>query len=104
MGWSPISPWKFVVGGAQKVPFTSASASSAAIGATTRSETRAILVRVTTDAHIRITTANEATAVTTDWLIRSSDPPLVFGCTPGDLVSVIQDASAGYLSLQELTH
>lgn len=100
MGWSPVSPWKFIEGGAQKVPFTT-TATSAAVG----TETRAILVRVTADAHIRITSPGAAAvAVATDWLIRSSDPPLVFGCTPGQVVSVVQDATGGYLSLQELTH
>jgi len=97
--WTPVAPWKFIEGTAQKITTSGVSASSTAVG----SETRAIMVVVTTDSHIRITTAGSA-ATTSDMLVKSAWPPIVLGCSPGSIVSVIEDASAGSLYMQELTH
>ncbi len=92
--WTPVAPWKLIEGTAQKIV-----AAATAVG----SETRAILVAVTTDSHIKITTAGTA-ATTSDMLIKSAWPPIVIGCSPGSILTVIEDASAGALYMQELTH
>jgi hypothetical protein len=99
MAWTPVSPWKLIAGSAQKLAIGAASVASTAVG----SETRAILVAVTSDAHIKVTQAGTA-AVAGDLLVKAAWPPIVLGCSPGDIVTVIQDAAAGSLYLQELTH
>jgi len=67
------------------------------------SQTRAVLISATSDCHVRIGPATE-TALATDTLIRSAYPPLVFGCSAGDTVAVIQDAAGGTLYVTELSH
>lgn len=97
MGWTPISPWK--LGTVQTVSFTGTA------GTVTNgfgSETRAILIRVTADAHVRI--GQSPTAVSTDTLIKATDSPLVFGCSPTDKISAIQDSAGGTLYVTELSH
>lgn len=94
--WFPVSPWKLM--GAQKLSVGSAAVGSTPVG----SQTRAVLISATTDCHVRI--GQNAVAVAADTLIRSGWPPLIFGCAPGDIVSVIQDAAAGNLYVTELTH
>lgn len=99
MSAMPVAPWRLVPGTAQKVAIGAASAASSAVGA----QTRAILVSATSDCHIKITN-NGAPAVATDLLIKAAFPPIVLGVSPSDIVTVIQDAAAGSLYLQELTH
>ena len=94
-----VAPWRLIPGTAQKVVTSAASAAATAVGL----QTRAILVAVTTDSHIKITN-NGAAATTSDLLVKASWPPIVLGCQPGDVVTVIEDASAGALYMQELTH
>jgi Fe2+ transport system protein FeoA len=45
-----------------------------------------------------------ATAVSTDTPLYSTDPLLVLGIVPGEQVSVIQDTAGGTLWVTELTH
>ncbi len=94
--WTPISPWK--LGPCQTVTVGAAHHESTAFGG----QTRAVLISATADCHVRI--GNAAVAVSTDTLIRSAYPPLVFGCTPDETVSVIQDSAGGLLYVTELTH
>lgn len=98
-GSMPISPWKMIT-----------PAVTTGIGASSQSTTaapagcHAALIAATGDCHIRIS-ATSGTAVNTDTLIRSAYPPLVFGVSPGDVVSVIQDAAAtGSVYVTWLTH
>ena len=99
MAWFPVSPWKLRPGTAQKVAIGATTASSSPIGA----GTHAIFLTVTADCHIKITNPGTA-AVATDILIKAAWPGIVLGCSPSDVVTVIQDASAGSLYFQELDH
>lgn len=97
-GAMPIAAWRLVT-----------PAQNATIGASHQetavapSGVQAVLIEATGDCHIRI--GPNAVAVSTDTLIRSAYPPLVFRVSQGDLVSVIQDASAtGTLYATWLTH
>ena len=100
MSAMPIAPWRFIDGSAQKVAYTATAGTSSAVG----TMTRAILVAVTTDAHVRITPSGIAAVAATDMLIKAAYPPVVLGVSPGDKVSVIQDAAGGSLFMVELTH
>ena len=99
MSWIPIAPWKVVDGTAQKISYTATAGTSNAVGA----QTRAVLVSVTSDAHVKITQAGTA-ATTSDTLIKASWPPIVLGISPGDKVSAVQDAASGTLYVTELSH
>lgn len=94
-----IAPWRPVPGTGQNVSIGASSAASTAFGA----QTRAILVSALGNCHVRI--GSSPTAVATDTLVKSSDPPVVFGCGPGDKLAVIQDGAAtGNLNITELTN
>lgn len=92
-----VAPRRLIPGTAQKITTGASSATSTAFKATTK----AILVAVTTDSHIRIDAAGSA-AVATDMLIKAAWPPIVIGVGGAEKLSVIEDASAGILYLQEL--
>lgn len=95
--WTPISPWK--LGAVQKV---TVGASHAETSAFTSTQTRAVLLVATTDCHIRI--EKGAVAAATDTLLKAAHPPIVLGCTPEQVVSVIQDTAGGFLYVTELSH
>lgn len=95
--WTPISPWK--LGACQTVAIGGAHAETAT---PFNGQTRALLIEATADCHIVIGPSPVATSSST--LIRSAYPPLVFGCSSGDKVSVIQDSAGGTLYVTELTH
>lgn len=97
MAWNLVAPWKLAK--AQTVAIGAAAAASTAMGA----HTQAVLLCTTSNCHVRIGQPG-VVAVATDTLIKASDPPIVLGCSPGDEVSVIEDAAVGTLSLTELTH
>lgn len=101
-GWLPVSPWKLVRGSAQTVAIGATSLGSVAVG----SQTRAILIYASSSCHIRITpqASGSDPAVATDTFIPGAASPLVLGCSPGDIVKVIQDSAAGTLYITELTH
>lgn len=94
--WTPIAPWR--LGAAHTVAIGATHAESPAMG----TETRAVLLSGTTDFHVRI--GQGAAAASTDTLIKAAYPPIVLGCAPGDVVSVIQDSAAGTAYITELTH
>lgn len=94
-----VAPWRLIPGKAQKLTTSAASATSTAFDPTTR----AILVAVTQDAHIRIDAAGSP-AVATDMLIKAAWPPVVIGVGGAEKLSVIEDTTGGALYLQELTH
>lgn len=97
-GFVGISPWRLIANTAQKLTTGAASVTSTAFQPTTR----AILVAVTQDAHIRIDAAGDA-AVATDMLIKAAWPPIVIGVGGAEKLSVIEDATGGLLYLQELS-
>lgn len=96
-GAMPISAWRII-----------APCATATIGAASQATSvapngvHAVLIEATGDCHIRI---GAGAAVSTDTLIRSAYPPLVFAISPGETVTVIQDAAAtGTLFATWLTH
>lgn len=90
--WRPMSTVNAALGG------TSVSTTAAPPGC------HAALFQSTGDSHVRWGTGTQ-TAVATDLMIRSAYPPLIFAVTPGEVVAVIQDASAtGFLFVTWLTH
>jgi hypothetical protein len=100
MGWMPISPWRALPGVAgQNLTFSGTSAQSAAFQA----ETRAIQISAIT-ANCRVRTGKNPTAVSTDMLIKATDPPLVLAIGNGELLAVIQDTAGGTLSIIEVSH
>ncbi|MFS2103666.1 hypothetical protein [Ralstonia sp. Ralssp135] len=100
MGWLTISPFKPIAGTGQNITVGASSASSAAIGASTY----AIYVSTTGNCHLRVGTGT-VTAVTTDMLIKATDPPLLMKVAPGEKIAVIQDgASTGTCNIVEATH
>lgn len=98
MGATPISAWRLIV-----------PAVTASIGATHQETTaapagvHAALLSATGNCHVQIGPAPIATGG--DTLVKSTDPPLRVGVSPGEIVSVIQDgAAAGTLYVTWLTH
>lgn len=90
--WRPMATVNAALGGTS-VPTTAAPAGC-----------HAALFQSTGDCHIRWGGGTQ-TAVATDLLIRSAYPPLIFAVSPGEVVAVIQDASAtGTLFVTWLTH
>lgn len=72
---------------------------SSAVGA----ETRALALSVITgNCLVRISKASIASA-SLDFLIKTTDPPIILGCSPGDKVSA-WGLAAGTLQMCELTH
>lgn len=101
--WMPVAPWKLFPGTAQKLTTGAASVTSTALGDPVTRPSKAILVSVTQDAHIRIDPQGSA-AVATDFLIKAAWPPIIIGINPGEKLSVIEDTTAGVLYLQEIQH
>lgn len=101
MGWMPISPWKVKDGSGQSVAYTlSGTATSAAVGA----ETYAVYLScITGNCMVRINSPGTAATASKDVLLKTTDPPLILGCGPGDKVNVFGIA-AGTLYIAELTH
>src|SRR5690242_19000223 len=98
MGWTPISPWK--LGHAQTLSLTAAAATFTNNVGT---QTRALLLSVTgANARIAVSPAGAAAATTASTLVKTTDNPLVVGCSPGVNVSCL--GSGATVSLSELTH
>lgn len=98
-----VAPWRPLAGSGQAltVPL-SGNVTSAAVGA----ETRAVrLTVITGNCTIRITQAGTAATNTTggfDCMLKTTDGPLLVGCSPGDKINAFGIA-AGTLYLSELT-
>lgn len=94
--WVPIAPYR--LGKCQTVTIGAAHTESTAqaVGFD------AVLLRATSDCHIQI--GGSVAATTTDTLILAADPPLVFMCHPGEVVSVIEASAAGTLYVTPLSH
>ena len=105
-GWTTIAPWKVIPGTGQSL----ANAGSASSKFTNKvgTETRAIAISLAptatpTGALVTITPAGTASSATTDILVKTTDPPLILGCSPGDQVTV-WGLAAVTAYLTELTH
>ena len=97
--YTKIAEWRLKPGTGQNLTLGAASVSSTVLG----TGTYWVQVSATGNCHIRIGAA--PTAVATDTLVKSSDPPRIYSCQPGDKVAVIQDGtSTGTLNICEVTH
>jgi hypothetical protein len=99
-GWTVVAPWRTLGGTGQNI---TATATSATFTNAVSNQTRAVLLTAKT-ANVRVEIGPKPTATATSLLIKTTDSPLVIGCSPGDKVAVIQDSSGGVLNLVELTH
>lgn len=97
-----IALWRPKVGAGQSKAFTSGAAASFtnAIGANTFAVAISV---ITANCLVSITATGAAATATSDFLIKSSDPPVIFACAPGDHVSV-WGLGAGTAYLAEMTH
>lgn len=83
----------------QVVAYTATPGTSSAVG----SQTYAVKLVATTACHVKISAAGTAAAATDSYI--AANAPAEYVCvTPGDKVSVIQDASGGNLYVTELTY
>lgn len=104
-GWAPESPWKLVDGSGQTLAVTTSDAGFAnALGGETRAFAISLEPTATaTGAWVRVSNASLAATAGKDMFIKTTDPPLVVGCTPGEHVHVIGIAACT-ACLVELTH
>lgn len=105
-GWTPLSPWKPIPGSGQSLSVSNGSSSTFAnaVGTQTRGVQLSLAPTATaTGCLVRISQAGTAATATLDLLIKTTDPPLVVGCAPGDKVSAF-GLAACTLYLTEMTH
>ena len=96
-----ITPWKIIDGSGRTVAYTTAgTASSSAVGAQTYA---VYLSCITGNCLVRINSPGTAATASKDALVKTTDPPLILACGPGDKVNVYGIA-AGTLYMCELTH
>jgi hypothetical protein len=105
-GWTPVSPWKVIPGSGQSL--ANAGSTSTTFTNAMGAQTRAIAISLAptataTAALVTITHNGAASSATTDILVKTTDPPLILGCDPGDKVSV-WGLAAVTAYLTELTH
>lgn len=90
-GWTPQSPWKVIPGSGQSL--ANAGSASSSFTNAVGTETRAIAISLAptatpTGALVTITNAGVASTASKDILVKTTDPPLILGCSPGDKVTV----------------
>ena len=109
-GWTPVSPWKAIPGSGQTLTLTTASTNYAfanKVGLVTGSTTvRAIAISLApaataAGATVRI---NSAATSSTDFFIKTTDPPFILGVCTGDTVNVMPTANTLTAYLTEMTH
>jgi hypothetical protein len=100
MGWLPVSPWRPLAGKGQNLTIGAASVASTAFG----DSVQAVQISaIGGNCHVAVSTA--PTAVTTDMLVKATDPPLIVRIAPGEEIACIQDGSStGTLNIIEITH
>ena len=107
-GWVPISPWKAVPGSGQTKSLTSGTAAS--FTKQMGSETRAFALALTPAATpyvatVTVTAMGTAATASTDYPVVSNAQAVVIGCSPGDIVNVLQSSGSTQTAyLCELTH
>lgn len=98
-------PWKVIPGSGQELSLsgTTEAAFTNAVGSQTRAIALSLAPTATATAClVTITQAGTAATVSTDILVKTTDPPLILGCSPGDKVTAKPLASCN-LYLTELT-
>jgi hypothetical protein len=110
MGDTRISLWHAKPGSGQSLAVSSGSSSTFAnaLNALGDNQTRAFLISLAptataTGALVKVSQAGTAATATSDILIKTTDPPLLLECAPGDKVSCYGLAACtAYLC--EMTH
>lgn len=107
-GWTPLSPFKIIEGTGRSVAVASGSATvdTVAMGGQTRLCYLTLAPQATAmAATITITGAgNEAPTATKDLVLKSTDPGIILGCSPGDKVQVWGLGATGTLYITEITY
>lgn len=105
MGWMPISPWRPLAGKGQTLTISNASVSSTAFADGVQAVQISALGGNCHVAVAQFVTGVSPIAVSTDMLVKDTDPPLVIRVQPGEALAVIQDGtSTGTLNVVEMTH
>lgn len=107
MGDTRISPFKILKGTGRSVSVANGSntTDTVAMGSQTRYCALSLSPAATAyAATITITNGGVAATATTDMALKSTDPPLIIGCNPGDKVSVWGLGATGTLYVTELSH
>lgn len=100
MSWTPLSPWRPIVGTGQNLAIGAASVASTAFNV----YTQAIQISaIGGNCHVQV--GQSPVAVGTDMLVKATDPPYILRVENGAKIAVIQDASStGFLNVIEVTH
>jgi len=100
-----VAPWRIIDGTGQSLTVPNGSTvTSSAVGAETRAIHLALQPTATaTGCLVRLTQAGTAATASKDFLIKTTDPPLVLACSPGDKVSAY-GLAACTLQMCELTN
>jgi|SRR5579859_3622370 len=107
MSWTPIAPFKVIAGTGRSVAVASSAntTDTVAMGAQTRACVLSLTPAATAyAAMVTIQPSGVAATATKDICLKSTDPPLVVGCSPGDKIAVWGLAATGTLFVTELTH
>lgn len=105
MGDTVIAPLKVIAGSGQLLALSGTTAAAfSAVGAQTRAVALALAPTATaTGCTVTITHAGTAATTSTDLFIKTTDPPIIVGCGPGDIVNMKPLASCNAY-LTELSH
>lgn len=93
-----VAPWKLGFSQSATLAAASAKVGTANVG----TETRALLISVTTqNARIAISPGGQDAATAANLVIKATDPPVLVGCSPGDNVQAL--GSGAVVTMTELT-
>ena len=101
-----VAPWRPIPGTGQSLSLTATTAATFtnAVGGQTRAIAVSLAPAATASgALIRITQAGTNATASLEFFIKTTDPPQILGCSPGDKVSVYPLAN-GTAYLTELTN
>lgn len=98
-----VALWRPIAGTGRIV--TSGSGSSVTDSVAMGAQTYACYLSAITDnVMITLQHGGVAATATTDMLLKTSDPPLILGCAPGDKIAAYGLGGAGVVYIVELTH
>lgn len=99
-----VAPWRPIPGTGQSLSLSSGADANFtnAVGAETRAV--ALSLAPATTASGCLVRINHAASASTDILLKTTDPPLIMACSPGDVIHAWGLASSLTLYLTELTN
>ena len=101
------APWRPIPGTGQSLALNNGSSAkfTNAVGPQTRAISLSLAPAATASGClVRISTAGTAATATLDILVKTTDPPLILGCSPGDQVTAWGLAASLTLYLTELSN